>query len=63
MTERDRAAVAAAGPAILGPGWTGDAAAIGARLDEAGQAGITEVVYVPSGSDVAGELKAFAEVW
>ncbi|WP_285579684.1 LLM class flavin-dependent oxidoreductase [Actinoallomurus iriomotensis] len=61
LTERDRPLVAAAGPAILKYGWTGDAASIAARFDEVGTAGVTEVVYVPAGPDVPGELEAFAE--
>ncbi|MDN3357734.1 LLM class flavin-dependent oxidoreductase [Actinomadura sp. DC4] len=60
LTGRDRAMVAAAGPAILEPGWTGDAASVAARFGEAGAAGVTEVVYVPAGPDVPGELTAFA---
>jgi 5,10-methylenetetrahydromethanopterin reductase len=60
MTERDRAAVAAAGPAILQSGWTGDAASVGARFDDVGAKGVTEVVYMPAGPDIAGELEAFA---
>ncbi|WP_329252908.1 LLM class flavin-dependent oxidoreductase [Actinoallomurus sp. NBC_01490] len=61
LTGRDRALVTAAGPAILEYGWTGDAASVAARSDEAGTAGVTEVVYVPAGPDVPGELEAFAE--
>ncbi|MEV1245667.1 LLM class flavin-dependent oxidoreductase [Nonomuraea sp. NPDC049750] len=61
LTERDRGVVTAAGPAILEPGWTGDAASIAARFDEAGAAGVTEVVYVPAGRDIPGELRAFAQ--
>ncbi|MEV0401872.1 LLM class flavin-dependent oxidoreductase [Actinoallomurus sp. NPDC050550] len=60
LTERDRSIVAAAGPAILEPGWTGDAASIAARFDAAGAAGVTEVVYTPAGPDISGELTAFA---
>jgi 5,10-methylenetetrahydromethanopterin reductase len=62
LTERDRGVVTAAGPAILEPGWTGDAASIAARFDEAGAAGVTEIVYVPAGPDIPGELEAFAGV-
>jgi 5,10-methylenetetrahydromethanopterin reductase len=62
LTERDRAVVTAAGPAMLRPGWTGDPAALATRLAEAGAAGITEVVYIPAGPDVSGELTAFAAV-
>jgi 5,10-methylenetetrahydromethanopterin reductase len=60
MTARDRAAVAAAGPAILRSGWTGDPASIAARFDAAGAGGITEVVYMPAGPDIPGELATFA---
>jgi 5,10-methylenetetrahydromethanopterin reductase len=62
MTERDRAAVAAAGPAILTNGWTGSAESIRARLDEAGAAGIDEVIYAPAGPDIDSEIGRFAEV-
>ncbi|MDT3446052.1 MULTISPECIES: LLM class flavin-dependent oxidoreductase [unclassified Pseudofrankia] len=61
VTERDRPLVDAAGPAILGSGWTGDAATIAARLDEAGDAGVTEVVYMPVGPNIPDELQAFAQ--
>jgi 5,10-methylenetetrahydromethanopterin reductase len=60
LTERDRGVVAAAGPAILESGWTGDAASTAARFDEAGAAGVTEIVYVPAGPDVPDELMTFA---
>ena len=60
MTDRDREAVVAAGPAILQSGWTGDAASIAARVDEAAIAGIDELVYTPAGPDIPGELEAFA---
>jgi 5,10-methylenetetrahydromethanopterin reductase len=62
LTERDRNLIAAAGPAVLRPGWTGDAAAIRRHLDQAGAAGVTEVIYVPAGTDIDGELEAFAAV-
>ncbi|MEV5574808.1 LLM class flavin-dependent oxidoreductase [Spirillospora sp. NPDC052269] len=60
LTERDHGVVTAAGPAILESGWTGDAASIAARFDEAGAAGVTEIVYVPAGPDIPSELEAFA---
>ncbi|MEV0348231.1 LLM class flavin-dependent oxidoreductase [Nonomuraea sp. NPDC050680] len=60
LTERDLGVVTAAGPAMLEPGWTGDAASIAVRFDQAGAAGVTEVVYVPAGPDIPGELEAFA---
>lgn len=60
LTERDRDLVAAAGPTLLNVGWTGDSASLAARFDQAGAAGVTEIVYVPAGPDIAGELSAFA---
>jgi 5,10-methylenetetrahydromethanopterin reductase len=60
VNERDRPAVEAAGPAILQSGWTGDAAAVAARFDDAGGRGVTEVVYMAAGPDIPGELEAFA---
>lgn len=60
LTERDRRGVEAAGPAVLGHAWTGDAASVAARLDETGAAGIAEVILVPAGPDIPGELAAFA---
>jgi 5,10-methylenetetrahydromethanopterin reductase len=60
LTDRDRDVVAAAGPAILKVGWSGDADSIAERLDEAAAEGITEIVYIPTAADVPGELAAFA---
>jgi 5,10-methylenetetrahydromethanopterin reductase len=61
VTDRDVNLVAAAGKAILDCGWTGDRESIAARMDEAGEQGITEVIYTPAGPDVPAELEAFAE--
>jgi hypothetical protein len=52
--------VAAAGKAVLDCGWTGDRESVAARMDEAGEQGITEVIYTPAGPDVPAELEAFA---
>jgi 5,10-methylenetetrahydromethanopterin reductase len=60
VTDRDRDLVAAAGKSILDCGWTGDPDSIAARMDEVGEQGITEVVYIPAGPDVPAELEAFA---
>ena len=49
-----------AGEAILGTGWTGDAASVAARLDAVGAQGISEVVYCAAGPDIGRELEAFA---
>jgi 5,10-methylenetetrahydromethanopterin reductase len=61
VTERDRPLLDAAGDAIFGTGWTGDAASVGARMDAVGAQGITEVVYCAAGPDIPRELRAFAE--
>jgi 5,10-methylenetetrahydromethanopterin reductase len=60
LTDRDRALVAAAGPALLEPGWTGDATSLRDRIRRAAAAGVTEPVYVPAGPDPRRELAAFA---
>jgi 5,10-methylenetetrahydromethanopterin reductase len=60
VTERDAPMLDAAGPALLRTGWTGDAASIRERLAACAASGITEVMYGPAGSDIAGELAAFA---
>jgi 5,10-methylenetetrahydromethanopterin reductase len=62
LTDRDRELVAAAGPSVLQAGWTGNAASIRERLDQASAAGITEIVYVPAGPNTNRELEAFAAV-
>jgi len=59
MTARDRAAVAAAGPAILSSGWTGDAESVRARAREAAACRIDEIIDIPAGPEVPGELEAF----
>jgi 5,10-methylenetetrahydromethanopterin reductase len=61
LTARDRAAVAAAGPALLRSGWTGDGASVRAQCDAAQQAGVTEIIYTPAGPDIEGELASFME--
>jgi 5,10-methylenetetrahydromethanopterin reductase len=60
INDRDRPVLDDAGDALLTTGWTGDAASVAARMDEAGAAGITEAVYGPAGPDIARELEAFA---
>jgi 5,10-methylenetetrahydromethanopterin reductase len=61
LTERDRAAVAAAGEGVLTGGWTGDADAIRARLRDTAAAGIGEVIFTAAGPDIPDELMTFAE--
>jgi hypothetical protein len=42
--------------------WTGEAAALKARLDATADAGTTEILYAPMGPDVARELRTFMEM-
>jgi 5,10-methylenetetrahydromethanopterin reductase len=60
MTDRDREAVHAAGPAILQSGWTGDATSVAARVEDVAAAGVGEIIYTAAGPDIPGELEAFA---
>lgn len=57
----DLAGITAAGPALLQSGWTGPAASITSRIEQACQAGITEIIYAPTGPDVAREILAFLD--
>jgi 5,10-methylenetetrahydromethanopterin reductase len=60
LTNRDQTLVAAAGPALLTPGWNGDEATIAKHVEKAAAEGVTEVVYVPAGPDPDHELTSFA---
>jgi 5,10-methylenetetrahydromethanopterin reductase len=60
VTERDRALVSAAGERLLGGPLTGTASEVAARLQDLQAAGVTEVVYNPTGPDVEREMEAFA---
>ena len=60
LVDRDRNVAAAAGPTLLDVGWTGDASSMRARFTQAAISGVTEVVYIPAGPDIARELTAFA---
>jgi 5,10-methylenetetrahydromethanopterin reductase len=60
VTDRDRALVAAAGERLLGGPLTGTPSEVAARLREMSAAGVTEVVYNPTGPDIERELEAFA---
>lgn len=63
LTDRDRDLARAAGPALLGAGWVGDPTVIHDHIRSAAAAGVTEIAYLPCGSDLVGELEAFAEVF
>jgi len=60
VTERDRAAVDAAGDLLGGFGWVGTVDDVRARAEAALAAGATELLYTPAGPDVAREMQAFA---
>lgn len=58
---RDLEVLALADEATLASvGWTGDAAAIRAKVDHARTCGVTEILYTPAGPDVEREMRAFA---
>ncbi len=42
--------------------FTGEAAALRARIDEVGRRGVTEIAYQPAGPDIPRELTAFARM-
>ncbi len=57
MTDRDLASVT---PELIGSTtWTGTAAELRGRLDDAAASGVTELMYAPMGSDIGRELEAF----
>jgi 5,10-methylenetetrahydromethanopterin reductase len=59
VTDRDRPLLEHFDPG--GMAWIGDAADIAGRVQVAAAAGVTEILYTPSGPDLARELDAFAE--
>src|SRR4030088_2729819 len=61
VTPRDLPLLTQAGERIMQTGWTGDAGAVRARFDEAGAAGVTEILYMAAGPDIPGELAAMAD--
>ena len=60
VTDLDRILVDAAGDGIVGMGWVAEADAMKAKIAEAEAAGTTEIIYAPSGPDIARELRTFA---
>jgi len=61
VNERDRPLLDVAGDAMLTSGWTGTADQVRARAEDVAAAGVTEIVYGPAGSDIARELRVFAD--
>jgi 5,10-methylenetetrahydromethanopterin reductase len=60
VKELDQVLLDQAGERVLQTGWTGTAAAVAARMDEAADAGITEIVWCAAGPDIPRELAAIA---
>lgn len=60
VTVTDRERVLLDGDQVTAMTWTGTPAEVRTRLDAAGAAGVTEVLYAPMGPDVPRELAAFA---
>jgi 5,10-methylenetetrahydromethanopterin reductase len=60
VTDLDRILVEAAGNGVVGLGWVAEPEGIRARITEAEAGGATEIIYAPSGPDIARELRAFA---
>lgn len=61
VTERDRAAVAAAGPLLTTFTFTGTAPELRGRIDQLQEAGVTELAWQPAGPDISGELERMAK--
>lgn len=62
ITDLDRILVDAAGEGIVGMGWVAEPDGIRQKIAEAEAMGTTEIIYAPSGPDLARELRIFAEV-
>lgn len=60
VLERDRVVLDAAGDALRASAWVGTPDELRARAEAAAAAGVTELLYTPTGPDVARELRAFA---
>ena len=61
LTERDRILIDAVGGKPQWRGWVGEAAEIKRWAEEEAAAGVSEVFFVPAGSDPLREVRAFAE--
>ena len=60
VSDRDRPLIGLAGTGILRSGWTGSAQDVRRSLEAAGEAGMTEVMFMPAGPGIQRELEAFA---
>jgi len=61
LTERDRILIDAVGGKPQWRGWVGEAAEIKRRAEQQAAEGVSEVFFVPAGSDPLREVRAFAE--
>ena len=59
LNQADRKALHAAGDSIEWFGWVGQADELRARAQASADAGVSEILYTPSGSDVLGQLEPF----
>jgi 5,10-methylenetetrahydromethanopterin reductase len=60
VLDRDRAVLDAGGEGIGGSAWVGTPDELRARAEAVGAAGATEILYTPTGPDIARELRAMA---
>ena len=60
VMERDREVLDRPARCSAGFGWVGDRDAVRAKADEAYAGGATEILYTPSGPDLAREVTEFA---
>jgi 5,10-methylenetetrahydromethanopterin reductase len=60
VTERDRPLLD--GELLKSFSWTGEAAEVRMRIDALAEAGATEILYAPMGSDIPRELRTFMEM-
>jgi 5,10-methylenetetrahydromethanopterin reductase len=57
---RDQSALEAAGAGVAGFGWVGAPGDLRERAETAAAAGVTELLYTPSGPDWEREIRTFA---
>jgi 5,10-methylenetetrahydromethanopterin reductase len=60
VTDRDRLLIEGAGDQFAHTGWVGEPQAVRELVAASGEAGTTEIIYNPAGSDPLREIEAFA---